>query len=54
MGDGIDIIKGTGPGTSMGVLSRDQQLKLVNKNKTNLEYQIEGGSKGSLRTHIEI
>ena len=54
MGDGIDIIKGTGPGTSMGVLSRDQQLKLVTKNKTNLEYQIEGGSKGSIQTHIEI
>ena len=37
MGDAIDIIKGTGPGTCMGVLSRDQQIKLMNKSFSNMD-----------------
>jgi len=40
-GDGVEIRTGTGPGTSMGILSKDKQQLLYEKGKSKLEYHID-------------
>ena len=37
MGDGIDIIKGTGRFSSMGIISREKQTKIMSKSFQNQE-----------------
>jgi hypothetical protein len=39
-GDGVEIRTGTGPGTSMGILSKDKQQLLYEKGKSILEYHV--------------
>ena len=41
-GAGVEIRTGTGPGTSMGILSKDKQQLLYEKGKSKLEYHIDG------------